>query len=84
MKHRQFRMPGRILDFDWEEARIFVIYVPQVGAVPMRISCETETLPMKEILRPVSYTHLDVYKRQPRTTEKRRLELLSIKNLLTK
>ena len=51
MKHRQFRMLGWIWNCDWEETGIFVIHVAQFRAVPMRIGCETETLPMKEILR---------------------------------
>ena len=51
VKHRQFRMPGRIWNCDREEAGIFVIHVAQFDAVPMRIGSETETLPMKEILR---------------------------------
>ena len=48
MKHRQFRMPGWIWNCDWEEAGVFVIHVAQFDAVPMRVGCETETLPVKE------------------------------------
>jgi hypothetical protein len=48
MKHRQFRMPGWIWNCEWEETGIFVIHVAQFDALPMRVGCETETLPVKE------------------------------------
>src|ERR1035438_6292198 len=51
MEHTQFQFSGRVRYRDGKEARILIVHVRQFDAVPMSIRCESQSLPVEEILR---------------------------------